>query len=62
MKFIARIDLSKKRPEDRITTFFYNEPGPLPPIIDPADPEEAKDGGVPEPEEKRISRPAHKHH
>jgi hypothetical protein len=47
MKFVARINLTKKKPEERIVTFFYNDPGPLPPIIDPENPEEAKDGGVP---------------
>jgi len=58
MKFVVRID-PKTLEYD---AFQYDEPGPLPPIVDPADPEEPKDGGVPDPEEKRISRPAHKHH
>ena len=48
MKFVAIID-GKKTGEDRITTFVYDEPGPLPPIIDPPAPEEPKDAGPPAP-------------
>jgi hypothetical protein len=37
--------------------FQYNEPGPLPSIVDPKKPEEAKDGGVPESKESRSEKP-----
>jgi hypothetical protein len=35
MKFVAIIDLTKKKPEERIVTFVHDEPGPLPPFIEP---------------------------
>lgn len=56
MKFVALIDLSKKKPEDRIVTFLYDGPGPVPPIVDPENPGEAKDGGVAGPGEDRTQK------
>jgi hypothetical protein len=56
MKFVAIID-PKKTGEDRIVSFIYKEPGPLPPIIDPANPEEPKDGGVPGGDEVKPKKP-----
>ena len=51
MKFVAIID-GKKKGEDRITSFIYPDDGPVPPIVDPEKPEEAKDGGAPGPSVK----------
>lgn len=48
-KFVAIIDLTKKKPEDLIVTFITNEPGPVPPIVDPSEPDEPKDGEPPKP-------------
>ena len=47
MKFVAIID-GKKKGSDRITSFIYPDDGPVPPIVDPEKPEEAKDGGTPD--------------
>jgi hypothetical protein len=38
MKFIAKIDDTGK-----VTSFIYNEPGPVPPIVEPENPDEPKD-------------------
>ncbi len=46
MKFVAIID-GKKKGSDRSTSFIYPDAGPVPPVVDPEKPEEAKDGGVP---------------
>jgi hypothetical protein len=43
MKFVAIIDIKKKNPEERIITFMHDEPGPLPPIVSPPEPDEPKD-------------------
>ncbi len=59
MKFVAIIN-GKKTGEDRITTFLYDDPGPLPPIVDPERPEEAKDGGVSGAEEHTQKKEAPK--
>lgn len=56
MKFVAIIN-GKKEGEDRITTFLYDDPGPVPPIVNPENPEEAKDGGVPGQEEENSKKP-----
>lgn len=52
MKFVAIIDGKKKGP-DRITSFIYPDNGPLPSVVNPEKPEEAKDGGIPVEEEKQ---------
>lgn len=44
VKFVAIID-GKKKGADRITSFIYPDDGPVPPVVDPEKPEEAKDGG-----------------
>jgi hypothetical protein len=51
MKFVAIID-GKKKGEGRITTFLYDEPGLVPPIVDPPEPEEPKDTEPPKPAPK----------
>jgi hypothetical protein len=51
MKFVAIID-GKKTGDGRITTFLYDEPGPLPPIIDPPASDEPKDTEPPKPAPK----------
>jgi hypothetical protein len=56
MKFVAIIN-GKKKGSDRITSFIYPDDGPVPPIVDPDEPEEAKDGGVPGPEEEKSKKP-----
>jgi hypothetical protein len=43
MKFVVRIDLNTLKYD----AFQYDDPGPLPPVVDPEKPEEPKDGGVP---------------
>lgn len=64
MKFVVRLN-SKTLTYD---TFFYNDPGPLPPIIDPPEPDEPKDTGPqvkdipvpvnnPEPKERNLNKP-----
>jgi hypothetical protein len=55
MKFVVRFDPLKKKPEDRIVDFIYPDPGPLPPIVDPENPEEPKDGAPAEEEKKGIN-------
>jgi len=50
MKFVAIIDLTKKKPEERVVTFIHDEPGPLPPIIHPEDEDEPKNGEPPKEE------------
>lgn len=47
MKFIAHIG-----PDGKLTTFRHDDPGPVPPIVDPPEPEEPKDTAPPEPEKK----------
>jgi len=48
MKFVVRIN-----PETlKYDTFRYDDPGPVPPIIDPPEPDEAKDTEPPKPKEK----------
>lgn len=56
MKFVVRFDPSKKKPEDRIVDFLYPDPGPLPPIVDPENPDEPKDGGVEGPDEGHAQK------
>jgi hypothetical protein len=51
MKFVAIID-GKKKGADRITSFIYPDDGPVPPIVNPEDPQKAKDGGPPAPDSK----------
>ena len=45
MKLVVRYD--RKRGE--LDYFIRPEPGPIPPIIDPPEPDEPKDGAPPEP-------------
>jgi hypothetical protein len=47
MKFVLRINPKTLKQE----SCPYLEPGPVPPIVDPEDPEEPKDGGVPRSDE-----------
>jgi hypothetical protein len=42
MKFVAIID-GKKKGEGRIITFITDDPGPVPPVIAPPEPDEPKD-------------------
>jgi hypothetical protein len=52
MKFVALIDLTKKKPEERIITFMHDEPGPVPPLINPPEPDQPKDMPPAEKEKK----------
>jgi hypothetical protein len=45
MKFVVRINPETLKDE----SFPYLEPGRVPPIVDPEEPEKAKDGGVAKP-------------
>jgi hypothetical protein len=53
---IVAIINGDKEGEDRITTFLYDEPGPVPPIVNLEDPEKAKDGGVPGADEVQTGK------
>jgi len=57
MKFVAIINPKKTGP-DRITTFRYDEPGPLPPIVHPEHPDEPKDSGTPEEKKPEGTKPS----
>ena len=57
MKFVAIID-GKKNGADRITTFRYDEPGPLPPILHPEGEDKPKDTEPPKPETDPKESPA----
>jgi len=52
MKFVALIDLTKKNPEERVITFVTHDPGPVPPLVKPPDPDEPKDTEPPKPKPK----------
>jgi hypothetical protein len=43
VKFVAIINLNEKKPEDRVITFITNDPGPVPPVIPPDEPDIPKD-------------------
>lgn len=49
MKTVVLFDPEKKGP-DRLITFRHDEPGPVPPIVNPPDPDEAKDAEPPKPD------------
>jgi len=49
MKFVARIDPKKTPP---IEGFIYTDLGPVPPIVDPPEPDEPKDTEPPKPAPK----------
>ena len=49
MRFVVRINPEILNQESSV----YLEPGPVPPIVEPENPEEAKDGGVKAPEEPK---------
>jgi len=51
MKFIIRLGKDHKSKDE----FFYPDPGPIPPIVDPEDAEEPKDGAPAEEEKKGIN-------
>jgi hypothetical protein len=51
MKFVAIID-GKKTGEDRIISYISNDNDPVPFVVDPPDPDEAKDTEPPKPEPK----------
>ena len=51
MKFVAIIK-PKKDGEIDIASFIYGDPGPLPPVIDPPEPDEPKDTEPPKPKPK----------
>jgi hypothetical protein len=63
MKIVLRYNIKKKE----LDMFAYAEPGPVPPIIDPPEPDEPKDGGIvketpvpvnkPEPKEGNFNKP-----
>jgi len=52
MKAVVRINPKTFKSE----SFEYLEPGPVPPIVDPENPEEAKDGGVEGPDEDSLKK------
>jgi hypothetical protein len=43
LKFVAIIDGKAKTPEERVITFITDDPGPVPPVIKPPEPDEPKD-------------------
>lgn len=48
MKFVVTFDPKTFK----TTSFQYDEPGPLPPIVTPPDPDAEQDTAPPKPEEK----------
>ena len=53
MKFVVRINPETLKDE----SFPYLEPGRVPPIVDPEEPEEAKDGGISKADEEEPKKP-----
>ena len=53
MRFVVRINPEILNQESSV----YLEPGPVPPIVDPENPEEAKDGGVEGSDEEKPKKP-----
>ncbi len=53
MKFVVVLDPKTLKYD----SFRYDEPGPLPPIVDVEEPEKARDGGAPEPGEEKSKKP-----